>query len=138
MQKDHSQPGQTFRKRERLCSKTRIKALFEKSNSINAYPLKLLWKKAEEMPNQPPLKLVISVPKRNIKSAVMRNKIKRRMREAYRKNRHLLFQSDSHKNLQCDAVFIYTGKVEMPYKEVEAKIIQLLNRLNIEYEKANG
>jgi ribonuclease P protein component len=136
MQHNDTQQKQKFSKIERLCSRSKIKALFEKSNSINAYPIKLLWKQEAQTVKQPALQLVISVPKRNIKKAVMRNKIKRRIREAYRRNKYLLMPSEPTKSIKCSAIFIFTGKEEISYKEAEIKIIQLLNRLILEYEKA--
>lgn len=136
MQDSEGKIRQTFKKSERLCSRTKIKSLFEKSNTINAWPIKLLWQKAGEAEKAPAMQLVISVPKRNIRKAVLRNKIRRRIREAYRRNKQLLLADNPENAIKCLAIFIFTGKEEITFQETEAKIILLLNRLKHEYAKA--
>lgn len=41
----------------------------------------------------PPVSVLISVPKRRIRKAVHRNRIKRQIREAYRTNKHVLWNA---------------------------------------------
>lgn len=125
---------QTLKKGERLCSRKQIKELFEQGKPLLAYPIKLLWKKKEETTTFP-VQVVIAVPKRNIRKAVLRNKIKRKLREAYRKNKYLLNDGIVEKQVKCTAAFIFTGKEDVSYKDIESKIIQLLLRLKIEYAK---
>ena len=70
----------TFPKHQKLKSRKDIKALFEEGKTVTKYPVKLLW-----LPlGQQETKAGFAVAKRNFKSAVTRNKIKRLMREAYR------------------------------------------------------
>ena len=124
----------TLKKGERLCSRIKIKELFEKGKSLYAPPIKLIWKKSNV--NGPfPVQIVFAVPKKNIRKAVLRNKIKRRIREAYRNNKYLLNNDSSDKQLKCTAIFIFTGKEEISFKVIEIKIFELLMRLKHEYEK---
>ncbi|HET6244723.1 MAG: ribonuclease P protein component [Bacteroidetes bacterium] len=127
---------QTFKKEERLCNRNQIKELFEKGNVIKAYPLKMLWEKKDDNDTFP-VQILIAVPKRNIKKAVLRNKIKRRIREGYRKNKYRFQEAIINQKLSCSAVILFSGKEEISYIDTETKIIQLLERLMVEYAKNN-
>ena len=82
----------TFKKEERIVSNLLIETLFEKGNSqsLAAYPLRAVYLKTEHREGCAPVQLLISVPKKKFKHAVDRNRVKRQIREAYRKNKALL------------------------------------------------
>lgn len=116
---------QTFKKKERLCSKVLIEKVFAAGNQISVFPFKLMWMPIEE--SDATGKIVISVPKRNFKKAVDRNKIKRRIREAYRKNKNTLYQQLNNKKIVLMIVFV--SKEKEPYKIIEEKTIELIHKL---------
>jgi ribonuclease P protein component len=117
---------QTFTKSERLCSKVIIDDVFGTGKTIVGPSFKLIWKKAESI--QPvSVQILITVPKRNFKKAVDRNKIKRRIREIYRKNKQIIYQQAKSQSYYL--MLIYTGKDIIEYKEAEEKIIKLFERL---------
>ncbi|MEP7169663.1 MAG: ribonuclease P protein component [Bacteroidota bacterium] len=117
----------TFSKQERLCSRKTIEKIFESGKAINENPLRLLW---IENPNAEKvfLQITISVPKKKIKKAVNRNKIKRHIREAYRLNKHKFFSAFENSEKQYAAIIIYTGREPLAWKELEAKIFVTLQR----------
>jgi ribonuclease P protein component len=117
---------QTFTKAERLCSKVLIDKLVEKGNPFQCFPFKLTWLEAQE--SEVPVQIIIGVPKRIFKRAVDRNKLKRRMREAYRKNKMILYDHLNNKKILL--MLIYTGKTIVDYKEIEEKLMLALNQLN--------
>ncbi|MGZ4035066.1 MAG: ribonuclease P protein component [Bacteroidia bacterium] len=117
---------QTFSKAERLCSQVLIERLFEKGKSFNSFPFRVTWMEIAESPA--PVKVVISVPKRTFKKAVDRNKIKRQIREVYRKEKHKIYGLLNSKKILL--MLIYTGKTKIEFKELELKIIEALERLN--------
>ncbi|MCD6112078.1 MAG: ribonuclease P protein component [Bacteroidales bacterium] len=126
---------QTFNKKERLCNKSLIEQLFKKGSSISAYPFKLIWINTEDI-NKPinfntdyPAKILISVSHRNFHKAVDRNKIKRLIREVYRKNKNILYDFLNTNNINCIFSVIYISKKILPYKEFENKILLLLQKL---------
>jgi len=119
---------QSLSKEERLTRKKIIDQIFISGKSIKSYPLILLWKK-EELPTDYPAQVVISVPKKRIKKASSRNKIKRKIREAYRKHKYLLYNPLQKDATQCAIFIIFNGDDSESYKEIEKKIIYLLNRL---------
>ena len=130
----------TFKKEERLTNKKTFDLLFNKGRSIAVPPFRILWigaKPASSLPVQPlapthlynRAQLGISVPKRSFPKAVDRNKIKRRIRESYRKNKHLLYEILKKKNLHIAMMIIYTAKNELPYQEIEKKMIVSLHKI---------
>ena len=117
---------QTFSKTERLCSQVLIDRLVEKGKSFNSFPFRIIWLEIAE--SSAPIKIVISVPKRLFKKAVDRNKIKRQIREVYRKEKQKRYDLLGEKKILL--MFIYSAKTKMEFKELEAKIIEALERLN--------
>jgi ribonuclease P protein component len=116
-----------FPKKERLCSRKAIETIFESGKAINESPLRFLWTESSAE-DKIPLKIAISVPKRNFKRAVDRNKIKRQIREAYRLNKHKVLTRIENTGRKFSGIIIYTGKEHHTGQEMEAKIIVTLQR----------
>ncbi|MEX0289849.1 MAG: ribonuclease P protein component [Flavobacteriaceae bacterium] len=114
-----------FPKKERLKSKKQIEQLFKEGNSISAFPLKLIYKKTPET-SEVKVQAAVSVPKKNFKSAVKRNRIKRLMRESYRLNKHRIFN-----NMEGNFafLFLYLGKEIPEYTAVERCMLNIFNKL---------
>lgn len=117
----------TFSKQERLCSRKTIEKIFDSGKAINENPFRLLWVEAPNEENVY-LKIAISVPKKNFKKAVDRNKIKRQIREVYRLNKNKFFSKLENPEKRYAAIIIYTGRVLPDRKEMEAKIFVTLQR----------
>ena len=111
----------TFRKAERLKSQKIIKELFLKGSSFYSYPIKVFFLPSEEPEVD---KVMFAVPKKKIKRAVDRNKLKRRLREAYRLNKHLAPSDNSF----YIAVVYVSDKLE-EYQIIESKLKKCFRRL---------
>lgn len=118
--------NQRLYKTDRLKSRKAIEGLFAKGEKVSSFPIKLIYLNNENA-TATSHQAGFSVPKRSIKKAVDRNKIKRKMREAYRKNKHLLTVPE---NTKLSFMFIFTDKNDCPYSEIEQKIKIVLIRLN--------
>lgn len=116
---------QTYNKEEKLKKKKLITQLFNDGKSLSVFPIKLVYLETE---HDGPYKVHagVSVAKRNFKKAVDRNHIKRLLREVYRKNKYLIYQSEHTK--KHIIMFIYLGKKEMDYHLLEQKMITLLHK----------
>lgn len=89
---------------------------------IKKFPLIIYW----GANNEPYHRIVVSVPKRNFKKAVDRNRIKRQLREIWRRQKPNLGDPQGKK---YDLFIIFTGKEEFDYKKLESKFVLLLNEL---------
>jgi ribonuclease P protein component len=124
--------SQKFKKTERLCRRDLIGKLFDKGVSFFEFPFKIIYlpvDAAEALPPEIPAQVLFTVPKRNHKKAVYRNRIKRLMRETYRLNKAELYSALLSENKQLVLAFIYTNR-EMPeYRHTERKIKLAIHRL---------
>lgn len=113
-----------FPKSEKLKSRKAIKLLFEEGKSVSKFPVKVFYLPAE---NSETTQAGFAVPKRNFKNAVDRNRIKRRLREAYRLQKHLL-KNDS--GVKFALFFLYIGKEKLPYSIIEITMETLIKKIN--------
>ncbi len=119
---------QEFKKAERLNEKKLIGTLFKEGKTFYKFPFKVYYSRLEEIEDYP-AKVLISVSKRNFKRAVDRNHIKRLIREAYRKYKDFLCGETENLRPTWVIALIHTGNVIPEYKEVEKKIILILQEL---------
>ncbi len=118
----------TFPRKYKLKSSKDIKSLFEDGRSITKYPIKLLWLPA----SHPKTKAGFAVAKRNFKSAVTRNKIKRLMREAYRLEKQEIMDKS---NVVFNLLFIYIGKDVTDFKTIDKAMLAGLLKLPVTQKK---
>jgi ribonuclease P protein component len=111
---------------EKLKSKQLIKELFEKGNRVKSFPFQLIYLKKEHS-SVFPIKVGFTVPKRSVKLAVNRNRIKRMMREVYRKNKHAFAENLKE---QYIFMFIYMTKDELEYEELEKSILKVCHKFS--------
>jgi len=111
-------PDFSFPKKEKLCSQKVISDLFSTGRSFIRYPFRVVLLTLEE-PQDVPAKVLISVSKRRFKRAYKRNLIKRRIREAYRLNKHLLFPLLEKNNVYIAVAFVYLPTEIKTFREIE-------------------
>ena len=115
----------TFGKAERLSRKKWIQELFDKGSSFNFYPYRIL-----SLPHPDPEaesnQVIFSVSKRLFKSAVDRNKVKRRMREAYRHNKGPAGLSG-----KLLIAYIYTAREILPSSTIREKLAKAWGTISV-------
>ncbi|MBK7037147.1 MAG: ribonuclease P protein component [Bacteroidetes bacterium] len=118
----------TFSKGERLSDKNITASLFKAGQSFLQHPYTVIYT-ITELPGISPVQLLISVSKNRFPRAVDRNKIKRQVREAYRKNKAGLYQMLMAENKQLALAIIYSSKKITTFNETENKIKVALSTL---------
>jgi ribonuclease P protein component len=117
-----------FNKKEHLKSVKAIDQLFRQGKSKLHGPLRMIYFYTEdELPFV--IQSMFSVPKRNFKSAVKRNLLKRRMREAYRLNKNELITILLEKRKNILLAFLYNDAEIKSYTDIETSIKYFLNFL---------
>lgn len=126
----------TLGKEERISSRKLIDMLFNggQSRSMVAFPLRLVYMENVREGACPPAQLLVSVPKRCFKRAVKRNRVKRKVREAYRHHKHLIWNV-LPADRQLALAFIWLDDRLYDTAEVEQRVASLLERLA---EKVTG
>lgn len=108
----------TFKKNERLCSETAIGQLFKSGKKAHGYPFLSVWLKRG---TEEPARILISVSKKKFHTAVERNKVKRRIRAAYR--------TSGKFPAGYDVALIYIGTGKESVDQIQKAIITINNQL---------
>jgi ribonuclease P protein component len=136
----------SFRKEEKLIGKTSFEKLVKQGISLYQFPFRLLYlqknlSSSTEIPEGIeifPARIGISVPKRKFKRAVDRNRIKRIIRESYRKLKgEILYPFLLEKSLSLDFLIIYTHSEILDSKTVHLKIQALFLKFKNEFKEKN-
>ena len=124
-------PVLTLTKEERICSKKLIEALFagNGSRSMTSYPIRAVFLEQKSAEGDPPVQLLVSVPKRCFKRAVKRNRVKRQIREAFRRNKHVLADAVTGSGRSVAVALIWMSADLSATHLVETKVKDLLVRI---------
>jgi ribonuclease P protein component len=137
---------QSFSKSERLGNYRLQQLLFRKGSAFFSHPFRVVFLLAHR--NDPevipasrrlplpgsarfpsPARMMVSVPARKLRRAVDRNRVKRLVKEAYRKNKSGFYSFLNGRHEICLIAFVYAAREVLPGQEVEKGIIRSLQRL---------
>jgi ribonuclease P protein component len=116
-------------KQERLSGLLQIEHLFKTGKVFSIPPLRIVYAYPEDQ-EQVPVRVLITVSSRKFKRAVDRNRIRRKIREAYRLNKSALYTGLLNAGSRLLLGIIYTGEEADPdYHLIENRLLQCLGRL---------
>ena len=113
---------QGFGKEERLHGKKDIQELFDKGSSFYLHPFHCRYLREE---NSHVHRILISVSRRSFKKASDRNLIKRRIREAYRRNKAVIESLPKQR-----IAYIYTSREILDYNKIEDAILGTFRKIS--------
>jgi ribonuclease P protein component len=126
-------PTFTLKKEERLKSRKVIKNLFQRGQSFAAYPLRLVWMQTEEAAGDFPVRFALTVAKKKFPRAVQRNRIRRQMREAWRLNKHLLYEKLPASEQKLAFMVIYSAPEGLPSRQIHKGMRKMIRRFLQQY-----
>lgn len=129
-----SMPSFRLYKKEKLCSTVAIEQLFghggfhsARPESALAFPIRAIWRNNPRRRSDSTVQFLISVPKKRLRHAVDRVTMRRRIREAYRLQRHLYPLPPGSR---IDVVFLYVAGELTPYARIESSMRRLLGNIS--------
>lgn len=95
-----------------------------------AFPLRVVYMtvpRTEEA--QPPVSIMVSVPKKRFRHAIDRNRMKRLVREAFRLNKHILWTALADKNVNMAVAFVCITDRLPDFHTVEKSMHKAMTRI---------
>lgn len=126
----------TFTKAERITKKKLVDQLFAGGNhSMAAFPLRAVYMPLAADSQPATVAILISVPKRRLRHAVDRNRMKRQIRQAYRTQKHALTQTLDARGLRLALAFVCIGNAPCTSQQVERSVRRILRRIQEQADK---
>lgn len=137
----------TYQKKDKLKSRKQTQFLFAKGSAITVGPIRLLYtietenaeasliekssieKSDKENFSKGVLQAGVGAPSRHFRKAVMRNKVKRLLREGYRMERPAFMSAINIEHKRLNLFFLYTDTKVLTQTEIQEKIKVVLQRL---------
>ena len=122
-------------KYERICKENDIQALFDKGVGVSVYPFRVIFLFHRDESRPVTVRILVSVSKKRFHHAFKRNRVKRLMREAWRKNKAPLYEICQRDNISADVALVYTATVIHSYEEMMKKTRKAVQEIVTKYEK---
>lgn len=126
----------SFSRKEHLKSRKQIALLFQSGKTAKAYPIKCLFMLTDstsvEALHEVPLKAAFTIPKRNFRKAVHRNRIKRQIIETFRLNRNVLNVVLEKKDKKIEMMFVFMGNMPVSYEKLTSSMKKIIDKVSKE------
>lgn len=121
-------------KSERLSRKSTIDKLYAEGRSVAAFPLRAVYIPLEAEEGEPTVSILIAVSKKRFRHAVDRNLVKRRLREAYRLNKHNFVETLQQQGGRMAIAILYLDKQHHSFHHLQTRLRKILQMIQ---EKAS-
>ena len=117
-------------KSQRIYKKKAVQTLFEEGKGFSLYPFRVIVHlyDAENQEDALP-RILVSVSKKRFHHAFKRNRVKRLIRESWRKNKAELLKLCQANNKTLDVALVYNATVILKYDEIVEKMKKVVERL---------
>lgn len=122
----------TLGRPERLRTAALISTIARTGKAVNVAPFRLVGL-CMPMPDAGPARIAFAVPKRYLKRAHDRNRARRLMRDAYRRNKGPWLAAVQAAGTQCAWLLVYQAKATVELAETEDKISVAFARWTQQY-----
>lgn len=124
-----------FPKYERIYKENDIQSLFDQGTGFSCYPYRVVYRFVPVGDRPPTCRVLLSVSKKRFHHAFKRNRVKRLIRESWRKNKHTLYEICERDTISVDVALVYTATVIHSYQEMFNKTAKVVKELTHRYEK---
>ena len=124
-----------FPKYERICKENDLQSLFEQGAGFSCYPYRVVYRFFPVGDKPATCRLLLSVSKKRFHHAFKRNRVKRLIRESWRKNKAPLCEICHRDTISLDVALIYQATVIHSYEEMVTKTAKAVNEVISRYEK---
>ena len=124
----------TYKKQDKLKSRKQTQYLFSKGQSIQVFPIKLIYTIEQTEPNDSNAMIQsdgivqagVGAPSRTFRKAVQRNRVKRLLREAYRLEKPNFINQLNLANKRLNLFFLYIDAQVLVQAEIQSKLKEAL------------
>jgi ribonuclease P protein component len=122
----------TFRKHERLTGRDRVKQVATTGQVVKLPPFRLIGL-LMPLDTVAPAQVAFAIPKRHVRLATQRNRMRRLMRETYRLEKHRWYDRLREAGVQCAWLLVFQGAAPLPWAEAREKITRTFDRWTEEH-----
>jgi len=132
----------TYQKLDKLKSRKQTQFLFSKGQAITVFPIRLVYtieifdNTTSTTHSSNLLQAGVGAPSNTFKKAVLRNRVKRLLREAYRLEKPSFVNQAALENKKVNLFFLYTDTLVLTQAEIQAKVKEALALLLTKLKKA--
>ena len=124
------EPKEGLPKSQRIYLKKAVQTLFEEGKGFTLYPFRVVVHLYDAESQEVALpRILVSVSKKRFHHAIKRNRVKRLIRECWRRNKSELIKLCHENNKTLDVALVYNATVILKYDEMAEKMKQVVERL---------